>query len=146
MQGQRRITQFHSGYSGDANIDRHGLHVQAVLRDAMPVGAKPLVAPRGSVAAHDVDFGVRSPQRDGQIMQQVEHAGIVFVHIARPVIAQKVIEFGERSEIVGVAVAIDDIELFSRVEMNEMKAVGAGRTGICCERLRGDKKQETGEE
>ena len=87
MQAESCIAKFGSGHSRDTNIDRHGLHMQAVLSYAVPVGAKIFVAPRSSITAHNIDLGIRTPERYGQIVQKIKHPRIVYMHIASPVIA-----------------------------------------------------------
>lgn len=124
VQGQGGISKFGGGDPGKTNIDCHGLHVQAVLRDAMTVRAKPLVTPRRSITTHNIDFGAGTPQFDGQVVEQVEDPRVIIVHLAGPMITQEVIEFGQGGGVVAVAVAIDDVEPLSSVGMEEMKAIG----------------------
>ena len=87
MQAESRIAELGSAHARYTNIDRHGLHVQAVLRHAVSVSAEIFIAPGCAVAAHDIDLGIRTPKRHGQIMQKIEHARIVVANIAGPVIA-----------------------------------------------------------
>ena len=87
MQCQCQVAKFGSVHTRDAYIDRHRLHVQTVPRHPVGVGPKVLIAPRCSVTTHDFDFGVSPSAGKSQIMKQVEHARIVLVNIAGPVIA-----------------------------------------------------------
>ena len=87
MQAECRIAKLSRGHARDANIDRHRLHVQAVLRHAVPVRAEEFVAPRSAVTAYHVDLGVRATKRRSQIMEQIEYPRIVLANIAGSVIA-----------------------------------------------------------
>ncbi len=124
MKCEGRIPEFCGGCAGYADVDRHGLHVQTVLRNAMTVRTKPLIAPRSPVTTHDIDFSVRTTQRSRQIVKQIEDSRIVFAHVAGPVIAEKAVELGKSGGIIAVAVAIDNVEPLASVGMEEMKAIG----------------------
>jgi hypothetical protein len=87
MQAESHVAEFGSAHSRYANIDRHGLHVQAVLGHAVTVGAEILIAPGCTVTADNIYFGIRMPKRRGEIMQKIEHTRIVIANVASPVIA-----------------------------------------------------------
>src|SRR5215472_5689997 len=65
---ERRITNFSRGYSRYANIDRHGLHVQAMQGHAVPVSPQVFVRSRSSVSTDDLNFAIRASQAHHQIM------------------------------------------------------------------------------
>ena len=109
---------------GYANIDRHGLHVEAVLGHAVSVGAEVFIAPGRAVAAYDIDLGVGTPQRHGQIMQKIEDARIVVVNIAGAVVAQILIQPRQGIGIVGIPVPVHDVEPFPGVGVKEVQAIG----------------------
>ena len=56
-------------------------------------------------------------------MQQIEYPRIVVVHIARAVIAQKVVKGSERFRIVLVATPIHDAQMLSGVGVEKIQAV-----------------------
>jgi len=99
------------------------LHVQAVLRYAGGAGAEEFIAPRGTVATDDIDFGVRAAERSGEIRKNVEDLRIVVFNLARAVVAQEMVElvFGLRQE--GVSAPIDDIKTLAGVRVVEAKMV-----------------------
>ena len=147
MQAEGRISELCGRCAGYADVNRHGLHVQTVLRDAMTVRTEPLVAPRSSVATHNVDFCVRTTERRRQVVEQIEDARIVLMHVAGPVIAKKMVQLGKSSGIIAVAVPVNDVEMLASVGMEEMKAIGIGRQiGISCERARRNEEEKTREE
>lgn len=106
---QRRIPQIGGFDSRQTDINRHGLHVQAVASDAGTMGPQEFVAPGRAIAADYVDLGVGFAQYGGEIVQQVENPGIVMADVSGTVVAQVAIEaikcFGE----VMAALAIDDV-------------------------------------
>ena len=87
MQAESRIAELGSAHPRYANIDRHSLHVQAVLRHAVAVTTEILIAPWRAVTAHHIDLGVRTAKRHGQIMQKIEYPRIVVANISSPMIA-----------------------------------------------------------
>ena len=144
MQAEGRISELCGRCAGYADVDRHRLHVQTVLRDAMTVRTEPLVAPRSSVATHHVDFGVRTTERCRQVVEQIEDTRIVLMHVAGSVIAEKVVQLGKSSGIIAVAVPINDIEVLARVGMEEMKAIGISRQiSFSCERAGRNEEEKT---
>ena len=50
------------GYPRNANIDRFSFHMLAVQRNAIAMFAEIVIAPRGPIAADDVDLAVEMPQ------------------------------------------------------------------------------------
>jgi hypothetical protein len=62
MQGQGRVAQRGRWNAGNANVDGHGLHVQAVQRYTMTMSAQVFVTPRRPVTANYVNFGIGAVQ------------------------------------------------------------------------------------
>ncbi len=123
MQAEGRIAKLGSGHTGDANIDRHGLHVEAVFGHAVPVAAQVFIAPGRAVAAYDIDFGIGMSQGHGQIMQKIEDARIIVVNIAGAVVAQIMIHSRQGVGIIGVPVAVDNIEPLPGVGVKKVQAI-----------------------
>ena len=70
-------------------------------------------------------------------MEQVEHTRIVLVNVASPMIAQVMIDSRQRAGIIGIAVAIQDVQPFPSVGMKEMKPIwDFRRCSICCRRTK----------
>jgi hypothetical protein len=125
VEGESGVAEFSGGDAGNANVDGHGLHVQAVLGDAVAVGSEILVAPRRAVAADDVDFGIGTVEGDEDVVKEVEDAGVVDVNVAGAVIAKEFVEDIEGGGIVGVAVLEDDVEALAGMGVKEAEAVGS---------------------
>lgn len=123
MQVDSGVTQGQGIDPGNANIDGVRLHVQAVSRYAGGAGAKEFIAPRGTVATNDIDFGVGAAERSGEISENVEDVRIVVFNVAGAVVAQEMVElvFGLRQE--GVSAPIDDIKTLAGVRVVEAKMV-----------------------
>ncbi len=92
MKDQGGITYLCGGNSGNAEVDGFGFHVLAVELNAVSMLAQVVVAPRCSIAAHDIDHAVRTAETGHQIVQQVEFLHIVGLHCSRTMIAQKVVQ------------------------------------------------------
>jgi len=56
-------------YSDHTDIDGHSLHVQAMPGYPVPVSSQVSVCLWGAICAEHLDFGVRAPQRDYQVVQ-----------------------------------------------------------------------------
>ena len=131
MQGDRGVTQCQRINTGNANVDGVSLHMQAVAGYAGRAGAKEFIAPRGAVAADDVNFGVGAAEGSGKIRKNVEDMRIVVLDVTSAVIAQEMVEliFGLREEI--ISAAIDNIDALAGVRVVEAKMVflagGSGR-------------------
>ena len=129
MQGYGRVSQAGCGNSGDADVNRHCLHVEAVKGDAVSVCAEVFIAPGGAIAADYIDLEIRIAEGGSQIVEQIEDARIIGVNIAGAVIAQIVIEPVQRFLIVSIAIAIDDVEAFAGVGMEKVQLVGTAHSG-----------------
>jgi hypothetical protein len=117
MKVQRRIAQGRRRNSGQADIDGHGLHVQAVLGYGRRAASQKFVAPRRSIAADNVNFLIRPARGGNQVVEQIEDPRIVGMDFARPVVPQKVFQLLQRHGIIGVSMAIDNIKALVRVRV-----------------------------
>jgi hypothetical protein len=80
----------------------------------------------GSIIAmgrYDVDLGVRSPQRNHQVAEEVQKAGIIFMDLSCSIVAQELIDSGLSAGIVTVLMAVHHVESFSCVGMIEAQAI-----------------------
>lgn len=123
--------------AGDPDVDGFCEHVLAVLGDAGGggPGAEIVVALRGSVAADDVDeaIGAAEPGHDG--VEQIEFGRIVAAFRLRSMVAQEEVQFFERVRQVDVADAVDDVEVFARVQVVQVQGIpraGRGCRGGAC--------------
>ncbi len=123
LQGESGVPQVGGGDAGQADIDRHGLHVQALAGHHSAMRAQKRIAPGSPVAADHVDFGVGLAQLRGEIVEQVENPGIVVADIAGAVIAQLAVQAIERRGNVMAALAVDDIEAFAGMQVEELEPV-----------------------
>src|SRR5678816_881757 len=82
---------------------------------------------------HDIDLGVRPPQRNHQIAEEVQKAGIIFMDLPCSMVAQVLIDSGLSAGIVTVPMAVHHVESFSCVGMIEAQTITKpiGRTRIC---------------
>src|SRR5579859_7744316 len=119
VQRESGVAQRNGADAGDADVDGLGQHVLAVLGDAGvgAAGAQEVVAPWRAVAADNVDYavGAAEPSHDG--VEDVELFGIVTADVVGAVVAQEVVQLVERFGDIGVADAVDDVDVFSGVEM-----------------------------
>jgi hypothetical protein len=106
--------------------------MKAVLRHADRVGPEILVALRRSKSANDVNLGVRAANGSGGIRDNIENPWIVMMHFSGAVIAQELIELRQSFGNIGIAMAIDDIQMLAGVSMVEPQMAflhGWGSTG-----------------
>jgi hypothetical protein len=89
--------------------------VQAVLGDSGGVSAEGFVSGRSAVAANDVYLANGMSDRGCEIVKDVVQMRIEMANVAGPMIAEEIIQLGERGGNVLVAMAIDNIEPLSGV-------------------------------
>ena len=123
MEGQSRIPKIDGPHTWQADIDRHGLHMQAVACDSMTMRTQELVAPSSAVPTDDVDFGVRPAYLDGKIMEKIKKPRIVMAYVASMVVRQVTIEVSECFGNVLVVSAINDIEAFPSVHVEKLQPI-----------------------
>ena len=124
MEVESGIANFGYGYAKHSNINCHSLHVQAAPGDTVPVAPEVLVRAWGAIAAHHDNLSVRMSIRCQEIMQEIEQMRIVFVNLACPIVTQVFVDANQCCGIIVVPVAVHDVEAFSRMNMEEMQAIG----------------------
>jgi hypothetical protein len=123
VEGQSRIPKIDCPNTCQADINRHGLHVQAVACDSMSMRTQELVAPSSAVPTDYVDFGVRPAYLNGEIMQKIKNPRIVMAYVAGTMVAQVAIKVSQCFGNVLVVSAIDDIQALSRVHVKELQPI-----------------------
>ncbi len=131
MQAEGGIAQLGGGHTRYANIDRHGLHVEAVLGDAVTVVAEVFVAPGRAVAAYDIDLGIGTSQSHGQVMEKIEYAWIVVVYITGAMVAQIMIHSRQGIGIIGVPMAVHDVEPLPGMGMEKVQSIRSVGRRVC---------------
>jgi hypothetical protein len=96
VQSQRRVAKGPGAHSGNADVDRHRLHVQAVEGNTVPVFPEELIAPRRAITADDVDLGVGSAYFCTQVVQEIENSRVNVMDIAGSVVAQEMVKLIKR--------------------------------------------------
>jgi len=94
MQAQGCVAQFRRRNPTQANVDRFGLHMEAVLGHAgvRVARTQEFVAPWRTVAANHIDFTTGIAERRRQLVEKVEEARIEMAHISGTVVAQVMVE------------------------------------------------------
>jgi hypothetical protein len=126
MEAQSGIPQGSGLHAGQADIDGHGLHVQAVLSDSARAAAEKVVAPWGPISANHIDFGVLTAETGCEVMQQIKQARIEMMDSAGAMIAEKGFQLLDGREIVLVTPAIDHIEPLVGVRVIQPKTIAWG--------------------
>jgi hypothetical protein len=103
--------------------------MKTVLRHADGVCPEILVAFRRSESADDVNLGVGAAHGLRGIPQNIENPRIVVMHFSGAVIAQEMVELRQSLGNVRIAVAIDNIQMFSGVSMEEPQVAIFNRWG-----------------
>jgi len=89
----------------------------------MTMGAQKFIAPRRAVPANNVNLPVRPTQFRIEIVEQIENPGIVGQNCARTMVAQVMIEFGERLWNVAISAAVNNIEMFPCVSVEKPQPI-----------------------
>jgi acyl transferase domain-containing protein len=117
MQFQGCVAQLFGAYAWHAYINGHGFHVQAMFGHAMGATAQHCVGGRCSIPADNVDLSIRTAQGRGELVQQVKHSRIVVSNGAIARVTQEVVELVDRLRNIGIATAIDHINMFVSVSV-----------------------------
>src|SRR5271165_4098331 len=125
LETKRCVPQARSRNSRHANVDGFRLHVEAVAGDTRvrTASAQELVGLRGSISTNHVDFTAWVVHRCGQVVEQVEQAGIETVNHSGDTVTEIVVEFGQCFRQVVVATPVDDLELLVGMGVIKAKAV-----------------------
>jgi hypothetical protein len=102
------------------------------LRHTNRVGPQILVARRRSKSANDVNLGVRAANGSGSIRDNIENPRVVMMHFSGAVVAEEVVELGQSFGNIGIAMAIDDIQMLACMSVEEPQMAflhGWGSTG-----------------
>ena len=116
-QSEGRLAQLERVDSRHAQVDRFRLNVQAVLGDSGGVRAERLVRRGRAVAAHDVDLSAGMPDRRREIVENIVEPRIKVANIAGPMIAQEIIELGERARNVLVSAPVSNFHPLTGVRV-----------------------------
>src|SRR6266481_5781307 len=106
-QGESRFAQLERVDAGHTQVDRFRLNVKAVFGGSGGVSAKRFVRRRSAVAAYDVDLAAGMSDRRCEIREDIVQARIEMANVARPMIAEEIIELGERARNVLVTTAVN---------------------------------------
>ena len=123
MKGESRLAQLERVDAGHAEVDRFCVSVKAILGDTGGVSAKEFVCSGGAVAANDVDLAAGMADRRGEIGEDIVQTRIEMANVARPMIAQEIIEFGKGVRKVLVALAVNDINPVASMSVVEQQEV-----------------------
>lgn len=118
-----RIAQRQGSDARDANIDGVSLHVQAVLRDTGGAGAEILIALGAAIAADDLNLSAWMTDGGGEIVENVEDAGIVMLYVAGSVIPKEMVQLYFCFRNINIAAPVNDVDAFAGVCMIEAKMV-----------------------
>ena len=123
VHGEGRVTDLDGGNAGDADVDGFGLHVFAVERDSAAVFTQVVVTPGSAITADDVDFAAGMAETGHEIVQKVEFADVVGLHVSSAMVAQEMIELGDGGGQILIADAVDDVNMLARMKVIETKTV-----------------------
>jgi hypothetical protein len=123
LKGESRVPEIGSSHARQTDIDRHGLHVQALASDSITMRPQEFIAPGRAVPADYADLGVGLTQLGREIVQQVENPGVVVADVAGTVVTQIPIQAIKRFGKIPAALAIDDIQAFPGMQMKELEAI-----------------------
>ena len=96
-----------------------------MLGNTMAMLAQVVVAPRRPIPADDVDFAVRMPKLDQQIMQEVELLQVIRLHVTGAMVAKKMIQLRDTIRQVLITDAVDHVEVLAGVQVIESQPVGS---------------------
>ena len=86
-------------------------------------GTQEFVAPGRAVSTDNVDLTAGIVQRRGQVVEEVEQVGIKMTYFSRAMVAEIVVELGQRFWYVIFATPVNDIESFIGMGMVKAKPV-----------------------
>ena len=93
------------------------LNVKAVSGDSRGTSAKRLVRRTSAIAANDIDLRAGMPNQSGEIGEDIVKVGIEMVYLTCPVVAQEIVELGERTRNVLFTVAINNLNPLAGVRV-----------------------------
>lgn len=123
MQTQSSISQGGGFHTGHADINSHGLHVQAVLRDSAGAAAEKVVTPGRAISANHIDFGILPAEAAGQVVQQVKEPRVEVMDSAGAMVAEEELKLLDGRRNILVTPAIDHINPLVGVSVIEPNTV-----------------------
>jgi hypothetical protein len=94
--------------------------METVTSDAVSMTTEELVAPGGAVTADNINLKIGIPERGSQVVEEIEHPGIVLMNLAGAVVVQITVQALQRFLIVTSTIAIDDVQAFSGMRVKKM--------------------------
>jgi len=116
-QSQSSLAQFERVDAGHPQIDGFRLNVKAILCDSRGVSTERFVRRRSAVAADDVDLATGMSDRGREIVKDIVQTRIEMANVACPMIAEEIIELGERTWKVPLTMAVNNIDPLSGVRV-----------------------------
>jgi tartrate dehydratase beta subunit/fumarate hydratase class I family protein len=83
-----------------------------------------VVAPRSTVAAHNVNFPIGVSQLDQQIVKKIKLLHVVVLYITGAVVAKKMVQLRDAIWKILIADAVDHIDMFTGMKVVETQPVG----------------------
>ena len=123
MQRQGGIPQLCSRYRGYPDVNSHRLHVQTVASYSVSMGSQEFVAPGCAETTDHIDLKMGIPERGSQVVEEIEHPGIVFVNFTGAVVTQKTVQECQGFLVVSLATAIDNVQPLSSVCVNKIQRI-----------------------
>jgi len=123
MHRQGSIAQRCSFDPGNADIDRHRLHVQAVTGHVVAVSSKIFVGLGRAIATDDIDFAVLFPEASREIVEKIKDLGIVVMDFSGAPVAKVVVKTVESVRHVAVGRPINNVDPFFGVNVEKVEAV-----------------------
>ncbi len=120
-------------------------HVLAMLSDTMAMLSQVVVAPRSTIAAHNVDFAIGVSQLDQQIVKKIKLLHVIVFSIAGAVVAEKMVQFRDALGKILIAYAVDHIDMFTGMKVIETQPVARKIRAQCdpCARNTPSKLKQT---
>ena len=114
-------------YSGDADVDRFGLEMQAVFCHSDAMGAKVMVAPGSTVATDDINFCTRMSHGRFKGRQEIVQVRIEVANVASAMVPQEMVELRKRVGKIRVPPAVHDVDSLVRVRLKQPQSICALR-------------------
>jgi hypothetical protein len=76
-----------------------------------------------AVTADYINLKVGIPERGSQVVEKIEHPGIVLVNFASAVVAQITVQASQGLLVISLGVAVDNVQSFASMYMNQMKLI-----------------------
>src|SRR5271154_937108 len=137
LQGQRGAAELEGVDAGHAQVDGFRLDVQTVFGDAVGVRAQRFVGAGRAIAADDVELAAGMADGGGEGRENVVEARIEVAHFVGVVVAQKIVQLGQRAGNELFAAAVNNVNALSGVRVVEHQAMLLGGRSRSLRRGRG---------